>query len=74
MKVKSGNRKWVYLALYAVSFLFTINYFLLMRSGDDSLRRKIVFTIWFLFSVVWLALFLREILRKVKPQRTEPDD
>ena len=74
MIIQSKNRKWIYLILYGVSFFFTVDYFILIRSGDDSVRRKIVFTVWFLLSVVWLALFLREVIRRVKAKQAEPDD
>ena len=74
MEIKSKNRKWLFLILYLVSFFFTIDYFILIRAGEDSLRRKIVFTIWLLSSVIWLAFFLREILRRVKPQETRRDN
>jgi hypothetical protein len=73
MKVQTKNRKWLFLLLYLVSFFFTVDYFILMRGGEDSLRRKIVFTVWFLSSVIWLAFFLREILMKAKPKQTNPD-
>ena len=74
MEAKSKNRKWLFLILYIVTFFFAVDYFLLIRSGDDSLRRKIVFIIWLLSSIVWLAFFLREILQKVKSQKSKPDN
>jgi hypothetical protein len=74
MNVKSKNRKWLFLIFYIVSFFFTVDYFILIRSGDDSLRRKIVFTIWLLSSIIWLALFLREILKRVKSQKAKPEN
>ena len=74
MNVKSKNRKWLFLILYIVSFLFSVDYFMLIRAGDESIRRKIVFTVWTLSSIIWLAFFLREILKKGKSRQTSPDN
>jgi hypothetical protein len=74
MNIKSKNRKWLYFILYIISFFFAVDYFMLIRSGEDSLRRKIVFTIWLLSSIIWLAFLLREILKKVKSQQSKPDN
>ena len=71
MKLTPKNRKWLYLFLYIVTFFFAYDYFRLIQSGDDSLRRKIVFTIWLVSSIVWLAFFLREIVKNLKSKEKQ---
>ena len=50
--------------LWLVSMIFTLDYFILIRSGDHSMSRKVVFGILLVISVVSLALFLRAMLIK----------
>jgi len=70
MEKLNKKRKWWNLVIACVFYFFTIDYFLLIQHGDDTLRRKIVLAIWIMGSVFWTFTWIKEFfLRKGKEKK-----
>ena len=57
--MKRKNKILIDLKMIVVPFYFTLDYYLLIMSGDDLVRRKIVIVIWIIAIFGWsIKLFI----------------
>jgi len=58
------NQLLLDLIMLPVSLFMIIDYSLLIAAGDDSLRRKIVLTVWIIAAIGWSIKFVFDLKKK----------
>ena len=62
--MKRKNKLIIDLLMFLVSIFFTIDYYLLIMSGDDLIRRKIALVFWFVSIIGWSIKIFLDLKKK----------
>jgi hypothetical protein len=64
-EIKSNSKKiFIGVFMILVSIYFSFDYYNLIMSGDDLLRRKIVLVIWILSAIGWTIKLIYDLKQK----------